>query len=128
MIRRLLLVSEKLCSCETVGRWILFQYERDGGRREGSTTTEKEHISALERENKELRRTNGILAYQYVFCQDGVRPPEQVNAFIEVHRGTHGVEQICRALQRASSAYYRFKACLSNPSLRLKRVKSDDRR
>jgi transposase len=60
-------VAEKLgCTAETVRSWVR-QYERDGGRREGPTSTEKERIKALERENKELRRTNEILRLASAF-------------------------------------------------------------
>ena len=37
------------------------QAERDGGRRSGVTTDERERLKALERENQELRRANEIL-------------------------------------------------------------------
>jgi len=41
-------------------RWVR-QAERDGGRRPGVTTDERERLKALERENQELRRANEIL-------------------------------------------------------------------
>lgn len=60
-------VAEKIgCTGETVRSWVR-QYERDGGRREGPTSAEKERIKALERENKELRRTNEILRLASAF-------------------------------------------------------------
>ena len=60
-------VAQKLgCSAATVLNWVR-QYERDGGRREGPTSAEKERIKALERENKELRRTNEILRLASAF-------------------------------------------------------------
>jgi transposase-like protein len=37
------------------------QAERDQGRREGLTTTDRERLKALERENRELKRANEIL-------------------------------------------------------------------
>ncbi|BAN69195.1 transposase orfB IS3/IS911 family [endosymbiont of unidentified scaly snail isolate Monju] len=37
------------------------QAERDQGLREGLTTSERERLKALERENRELRRANEIL-------------------------------------------------------------------
>lgn len=37
------------------------QAERDTGQRPGLTTSERERLSALERENRELKRTNEIL-------------------------------------------------------------------
>jgi transposase len=48
------------CTAETLRSW-LRQHERDTGTREGPTTSEKERIKALERENRELRQANEIL-------------------------------------------------------------------
>jgi len=48
------------CTAETLRSW-LRQHERDAGKREGPTTSEKERIKALERENRELRQANEIL-------------------------------------------------------------------
>jgi transposase len=54
-------VAEKLgCRTETLRRWVR-QAERDTGKRPGLTTTERERLKELERENRELRRTNEIL-------------------------------------------------------------------
>ena len=47
-------------SAETLRSWVR-QVERDQGRRPGLTTTEREQLKALERENRELRRANEIL-------------------------------------------------------------------
>lgn len=49
-----------------------------------------------------------------------------MSAFIDAHRKAFRVEPICKVLQTASSAYYRFKARSSNPDLRSNRSKSDD--
>lgn len=48
------------CTPETLRSWVR-QAERDAGRREGTTTTERERIKALERENRELKQANEIL-------------------------------------------------------------------
>jgi transposase len=48
------------CTGETLRRWVR-QTERDTGTREGMTTSERERIKALERENRELRQVNEIL-------------------------------------------------------------------
>jgi len=54
-------VAGKLgCTAETLRRWVR-QAERDGGRREGPTTPEKERLRELEREVRELRQANEIL-------------------------------------------------------------------
>lgn len=48
------------CTPETLLSWVR-QAERDTGRREGATTSERERIKALERENRELKQANEIL-------------------------------------------------------------------
>ncbi len=54
-------IAEKIgCSAETLRKWVR-QTEVDSGRRGGLTTAEQTRIKELERENRELRRTNDIL-------------------------------------------------------------------
>jgi len=48
------------CTSETLRSWVR-QAERDQGRRPGLTSGERERLKELERENRELRRTNEIL-------------------------------------------------------------------
>ena len=54
-------IASKLgCTTETLRNWVR-QAERDADARTGLTTTERQRLTALERENRELRRTNEIL-------------------------------------------------------------------
>ena len=54
-------IAPKLgCTSETLRRWVR-QAERDGGRRSGLTTDERQRVKELERENRELKRANEIL-------------------------------------------------------------------
>jgi transposase len=54
-------ISAKIgCTGETLRKWV-HQGERDRGARPGSTTTEQLRIKELEREVRELRKTNEIL-------------------------------------------------------------------
>ena len=48
------------CTAETLRKWVR-QDERDTGQRGGLTTDERQRLKELERENRELKRTNEIL-------------------------------------------------------------------
>jgi transposase-like protein len=48
------------CTAETLRKWVR-RAERDQGLREGLTTSDRERLKALERENRELKRANEIL-------------------------------------------------------------------
>jgi transposase-like protein len=48
------------CTPETLRKWVR-RAERDSGKREGMTSSERERLKALERENLELKRANEIL-------------------------------------------------------------------
>src|SRR5215475_3501270 len=48
------------CTAESLRQWVR-QAERDQGKRAGLTSTERERLKQLERENLELKRANEIL-------------------------------------------------------------------
>jgi transposase-like protein len=48
------------CSGETLRKWVR-QAERDTGKRDGLTSSERDRLKQLERENRELKRANEIL-------------------------------------------------------------------
>ena len=48
------------CTAETLRKWVR-RAEVDHGMRGGTTSSERERMKALERENRELRRANEIL-------------------------------------------------------------------
>ncbi len=54
------------CAGATLHEWVK-RHEIDNGLRDGMTTAEREHIKALEREVKELRRANEILRLASAF-------------------------------------------------------------
>lgn len=54
------------CSAQTLYRWVR-KHEIDTGMRDGVTSDERERLKALERENRELRRTNEILKLASAF-------------------------------------------------------------
>jgi hypothetical protein len=49
-----------------------------------------------------------------------------MDAFIDRHRGTLGVEPVCRAMQIAPSAYYERKRLSASPQSRSPRRKTDE--
>jgi transposase-like protein len=54
-------IAEKFgCTTEGLRRWVR-QAERDAGKRPGLTTSEREELKRLQRENFELKRANEIL-------------------------------------------------------------------
>jgi len=57
----ILSISEKIgCTSETLRRWVR-QTEINQGIRNGLTTSEREELKQLKRENRELKRANEIL-------------------------------------------------------------------
>ncbi len=62
-----------------------------------------------------------------LFRPGGARPQTEVlNAYIDQHRDTYGVEPICRVLRVAPSAYRRHAARQRHPERRSDRAKRDD--
>jgi transposase len=48
------------CTAETLRKWVR-QAERDQGKRNGLSSSERDRLKELERENRELKRANEIL-------------------------------------------------------------------
>jgi transposase-like protein len=48
------------CTAETLRKWVR-QAERDQGKRGGPSSSERDRLKELERENRELKRANEIL-------------------------------------------------------------------
>ena len=54
-------ISSKIgCTAETLRKWVR-RSEIDQGKRSGMTSTDRERLKDLERENRELKRANEIL-------------------------------------------------------------------
>ena len=54
-------ISSKIgCTAETLRKWVR-RSETDQGKRSGMTTSDRERLKELERENRELKRANEIL-------------------------------------------------------------------
>ncbi|EHT2214039.1 IS3 family transposase [Escherichia coli] len=116
------------CTPETLRVWVR-QYERDtGGGDGGLTTAERQRLKELERENRELRRSNDILrqASAY-FGEGGVRPPlEKVMALLDKLREQYGVRPVCSELHIAPSTYYHCQQQRHHPDKRSAHAQRDD--
>ncbi|WP_394295755.1 IS3 family transposase [Escherichia coli] len=114
------------CTPETLRVWVR-QHERDtGGGDGGLTTAERQRLKELERENRELRRSNDILrqASAY-FCEGGVRPPlEKIMPLLL--REQYGVGPVCSELHIAPSTYYHCQQQRHHPDKRSARAQRDD--
>ncbi|HCH7529128.1 TPA: IS3 family transposase, partial [Escherichia coli] len=116
------------CTPETLRVWVR-QHERDtGGGDGGLTSAERQRLKELERENRELRRSNDILrqASAY-FCEGGVRPPlEKVMPLLDKLREQYGVGPVCSELHIAPSTYYHCQQQRHHPDKRSARAQRDD--
>ncbi|MCZ5334547.1 IS3 family transposase [Escherichia coli] len=116
------------CTPETLRVWVR-QHERDtGGGDGGLTTAERQRLKELERENRELRRSNDILrqASAY-FGEGGVRPPlEKVMPLLDKLRKLYGVGRVCSELHIAPSTYYHCQQQRHHPDKRSARAQRDD--
>ncbi|MCG4450498.1 IS3 family transposase [Escherichia coli] len=116
------------CTPETLRVWVR-QYERDtGGGDGGLTTAERQRLKELERENRELHRSNNILrqASAY-FGEGGVRPPlEKIMPLLDKLREQYGVGPVCSELHIAPSTYYHCQQQRHHPDKRSARAQRDD--
>ncbi|EIP5559769.1 IS3 family transposase, partial [Escherichia coli] len=116
------------CTPETLRVWVR-QHERDtGGSDGGLTTAERQRLKELERENRELRRSNDILrqASAY-FGEGGVRPPlEKIMPLLDKLREQYGVGPVCSELHIAPSTYYHCQQQRHHPDKRSARAQRDD--
>ncbi|MBB2636835.1 IS3 family transposase (plasmid) [Escherichia coli] len=116
------------CTPETLRVWVR-QHERDtGGGDGGLTTAERQRLKELERENREMRRSNDILrqASAY-FGEGGVRPPlEKMMPLLDKLREQYGVGPLCSELHIAPSTYYHCQQQRHHPDKRSARAQRDD--
>ncbi|MDB6546723.1 IS3 family transposase [Bifidobacterium longum] len=116
------------CTPETLRVWVR-QHERDTGSGDGGlTTAERQRLKELERENRELRRSNDILrqASAY-FGEGGVRPPlEKMMPLLDKLREQYGVGPVCSELHIAPSTYYHCQQQRHHPEKRSARAQRDD--
>ncbi|EOL5879356.1 IS3 family transposase [Escherichia coli] len=116
------------CTPETLRVWVR-QHERDtGGGDGGLTTAERQRLKELERENRELRRSNDILRQASAYFGEGrVRPPlEKMMPLLDKLREQYGVGPLCSELHIAPSTYYHCQQQRHHPDKRSARAQRDN--
>ncbi|PIM11157.1 IS3 family transposase [Escherichia coli] len=116
------------CTPETLRVWVR-QYERDtGGGDGGLTTAERQRLKELERENRELRRSNNILrqASAYFAKAEFDRLWKKLMPLLDKLREQYGVGPVCSELHIAPSTYYHCQQQRHHPDKRCTRAQRDD--
>ncbi|EFJ6849630.1 IS3 family transposase [Escherichia coli] len=116
------------CTPETLRVWVR-QHERDtGGGDGGLTTAERQRLKELERENRELRRSNDILrqASAYFAKAEFDRLWKKLMPLLDKLREQYGVGPLCSELHIAPSTYYHCQQQRHHPDKRSARAQHDD--
>ncbi|EFM0352368.1 IS3 family transposase [Escherichia coli] len=116
------------CTPETLRVWVR-QHERDtGGGDGGLTAAERQRLKELERENRELRRSNDILrqASAYFAKAEFDRLWKKLMPLLDKLREQYGVGPLCSELHIAPSTYYHCQQQRHHPDKRSARAQRDD--
>ncbi|RXA34477.1 IS3 family transposase [Escherichia coli] len=116
------------CTPETLRAWVR-QHERDtGGGGGGLTTAERQRLKELERENRELRRSNDILrqASAYFAKAEFDRLWKKLMPLLDKLREQYGVGPVCSEQHIAPSTYYHCQQQRHHPDKRSARAQRDD--
>ncbi|EHH7151332.1 IS3 family transposase [Escherichia coli] len=116
------------CTPETLRVWVR-QHERDtGGGDGGLTSAERQRLKELERENRELRRSNDILrqASAYFAKAEFDRLWRKLMPLLDKLREQYGVGPVCSELHIAPSTYYHCQQQRHHPDKRSARAQHDD--
>ncbi|EGO4109432.1 IS3 family transposase [Escherichia coli] len=116
------------CTPETLRVWVR-QHERDtGGGDGGLTSAERQRLKELERENRELRRSNDILrqASAYFAKAEFDRLWKKLMPLLDKLREQYGVGPLCSELHIAPSTYYHCQQQRHHPDKRSARAQRDN--
>ncbi|QJZ88289.1 IS3 family transposase [Escherichia coli O157:H7] len=116
------------CTPETLRVWVR-QHERDtGGGDGGLTSAERQRLKELERENRELRRSNDILrqASAYFAKAEFDRLWKKLMPLLDKLREQYGVGPVCSELHIAPSTYYHCQQQRHHPDKRSAHAQHDD--
>lgn len=116
------------CTPETLRIWIRQQTPVDDAKIT-LTASERQRLKELERENRELRRSNDDSTSGFsVFCPSGARAPlEKVMPLLENLSGEYEVVPVCHEPDIAPSTYYWHQQRQKHPERRSCRDKNDAR-
>ncbi|MGH8524281.1 MAG: IS3 family transposase [Gammaproteobacteria bacterium] len=98
-------------SAQAVRNWVA-QADRDEGRRaDGLTTAERQELSRLQRENRQLRIEREILSKAGGLVRSGDRiDPLQGFEFVMANQADYPVATVCRMLGVSTSGYYAWRS------------------
>ncbi|EER9342672.1 IS3 family transposase [Escherichia coli] len=116
------------CTPETLRVWVR-QHERDtGGGDGGLTSAERQRLKELERENRELRRSNDILRQvsAYFAKAEFDRLWKKLMPLLDKLREQYGVGPLCSELHIAPSTYYHCQQQRHHPDKRSARAQRDN--
>ncbi len=94
-------------TAQSIRNWVA-QWERNAGRGDGGlTTAEREELSRLRRENRQLRLEREILSKAAAwFARGDERDPTEGFRFVSDHQADYPIATMCRVLGVSSSGYH----------------------
>lgn len=92
------------------------QAEIDKCNRDGISSSDRQRLIELERENRELKHANKILRKASAFFRPGGArsTTQEMIAFIDAHKNQYGIELICKQLPITVSTYYAYRVRTSD--------------
>ena len=117
------------CTAETLRKWVR-QAERDQGLREGLTSSDRERLKALERENRELKRANEILRKASAFFAQAELSTADPGNDCLYRRAARGLRSRADLQAIANCRIHLLRAqgvCEADPDREPERVKRDRR-
>jgi len=95
------------CTAQSIANWVA-QAQRDtGDRKDGLTSSEREGLVRLRRENKQLRTEKGDpVKSRGLVCERDRRNIEEIFGSVKANQATYPVRVMCRLLKVSKSGFY----------------------